>query len=105
MENLHIILYQVKPKDTLESIARKFHCSIYEIMTINRLLYPIIFIGQPIKIPYCLKNSEYMRTRTDLPKMRNTQSYINKHDLQPTKLKDRNLSISSPDGSIQVKLC
>ena len=97
MENFYMIIYHVKPSDTLHLIAGKFNCTINEIMKINSLLYPIVLPGQSLKIPVPfskLQNRNYSPKRATVPK-------LEKNDIA-VPMTDRNFFISSPDGRIHV---
>jgi alpha-glucosidase len=97
MKNFYMLIYHVKPIDTLYSIAQNFNCPINEIMILNRLIYPIVFPGQQLKIPVrslTHKEFNYSSKRSKVPK-------IKKNNIFETML-DKNFYISSPDGRIHV---
>lgn len=93
MENFYMIIYHVTPIDTLDSIARNFNCSTNTIMGINGLIYPIVFPGQPLKIPVPFpryQSENYSSKRSAAPKIGNNA------------IMDRDLYISSPNGKVHV---
>lgn len=97
MKNFYMLIYHVKPLDTLYSIAQNFNCPINEIMILNRLIYPIVFPRQQLKIPVrslTHKEFNYSSKRSKVPK-------IEKNNIFETML-DKNFYISSPDGRILV---
>ncbi|WP_410514891.1 glycoside hydrolase family 97 catalytic domain-containing protein [Paenibacillus sp. BR2-3] len=79
MEKTTNILYTVKPGDTFYSIAQRFHVTIHDIIRINGLFYPILFVGQLLKIPIYAEN-------VLLKSLKLYSTY----------------SVSSPDGRVQV---
>lgn len=50
-----MLIYHVKPLDTLYLIAQNFNCPINEIMILNRLIYPIVFPGQQLVLKQFIK--------------------------------------------------
>ncbi len=93
MEKFYIIIYRVTPIDTLDSIARNFNCSIHTIMIMNSLSYPIVFPGQPLKIPVPFsryQSDNHISERPTVPK------------IEKNAFMNRKFYISSPDGRIHV---
>ncbi|GIM30398.1 alpha-glucosidase [Clostridium polyendosporum] len=102
MESTPIIIYRVKPEDTLYSIARKFNTTINTVLMINGLFCPVLFVGQLLKIPaYFLNYKDYiypsnLEAENEWSKLYSTEQKSNTVD------NDSNFYVFSPDGRIQV---
>jgi len=121
MQNVFIIIYRVKPGDTLYSIEKKFNTVIKDIILINGLFCPILFVGQLLKIPiysYYDENFDHegkniYSKRDCIPMRDNKLSQIKVNDTkvenraktrgcEETKIIDSTLCVYSPDGRVQV---
>lgn len=101
MNNDGMMMYQVQPGETIYSIAWKYNASVFDIMTLNRLLYPILVPGQLLQIPvrFVKHESHPYRTTTSFPVSKTESSC--EETIYDQSI-DGTYCISSPDGKVQV---
>lgn len=98
MKSDNMLRYVVQPGETIYSIAWKFNNSIFDIMTMNRLLYPLVYPGQLLTILF--RNAKYQNLQISSTK--NTRCEVSDLVLQEAQNENGVFCISSPDGKIQV---